>query len=67
MAKTINETSDAEHVLDLGIVDALDEINGDEQLARVWCRTCRRFEYHSVDRNDLQDGAVVRTTGKPWA
>jgi hypothetical protein len=36
--------------LDYDLIDGLDEISGDEQLALIWCRTHRRYEWHWVDR-----------------
>lgn len=41
------------HVLDPTQVDQLDEISGDEQLALVWCETHREWEWHWLDRTEL--------------
>jgi len=34
-------------------IDSLDEINGDEQLALVWCQTHQKWEWHWVPREDV--------------
>jgi hypothetical protein len=36
--------------LDFDHVDSLDEISGDEQLALVWCRTHKKYEWKWCDR-----------------
>lgn len=38
------------HKLDLGEIDELDEISGDEQLSRVWCETHKTYEWHWLPR-----------------
>ena len=38
------------HDLDHGEIDELDEIDGDQQLALIWCITHQRFEWHWIDR-----------------
>lgn len=43
------------HRLDTSQVDQLDEISGDEQLALVWCETHRKWEWHWIDRAELND------------
>jgi hypothetical protein len=42
------------HDIDLSEgADDLDEIDGDEQLALVWCRTHRDWEWHWIERELL--------------
>lgn len=43
------------HRLDTSQVDQLDEISGDEQLALIWCETHRKWEWHWIDRAELND------------
>jgi hypothetical protein len=46
--------------LDLSEIDGLDEISGDEQLALVWCKLHRRWEWHWLPR-DVADPRWVQT------
>lgn len=41
------------HQVDPALVDELDEISGDEQLALIWCETHRNWEWHWIDRELL--------------
>jgi len=43
------------HRLDPSQVDQLDEISGDEQLALVWCETHRKWEWHWIERAELNN------------
>ena len=41
----------ARHTIDLDEgIDEVDEIDGDEQLALVWCTTHRAWEWHWIPR-----------------
>ncbi|MEF2549988.1 hypothetical protein VQ042_01235 [Aurantimonas sp. A2-1-M11] len=42
------------HEIDPAQVDSLDEIDGNEQLALVWCETHEKWEWHWIDLVDLQ-------------
>jgi hypothetical protein len=39
------------HDLDLGNIDELDEISGDEQLALIWCDIHQQYEWHWIERD----------------
>jgi hypothetical protein len=53
------------HCLDCDHIDALDELNGEEQLASVWCRDHLEFEWHSIPRWRVQHGGTVTFNTKP--
>jgi len=38
-----------EHDVDLSDIADLDEINGDEQLAYIWCKKHNKYEWHSLN------------------
>lgn len=38
------------HDIDPDDIDGLDEISGDEQYKLVWCRTCKKYEWHWLPR-----------------
>ena len=44
------------HEVDPSQVDQLDEIDGDEQQAMVWCETHEAWEWHWIDRDMLPGG-----------
>lgn len=48
------------HDLDYSEIDELDEIDGDEQLALIWCNTHRKYEWHSIDRDLIGGGSTKR-------
>jgi hypothetical protein len=42
------------HELDYDEIDEVDEINGDEQLALVWCDTHGGYEWHWILRGGAE-------------
>lgn len=52
------------HDLDLSQIDCLDEIDGDEQSALVWCNTHQRWEWHWIDREALGTKRRKKVRGK---
>ena len=55
----------AKHELDCSEISELDEINGDDQLAWVWCDTHQRYEWHSVPRWKIREGRTHSTDRNP--
>lgn len=53
------------HNLQCDDIDELDEINGDVQLALVWCSIHCRYEWHSIPRSQINRPVEYRTDGKP--
>lgn len=53
-----------EHVLSCDEIEELDEINGDEQLAWIWCKTHEKLEWHSIPRDMVACGGIYRTSSK---
>ncbi len=51
---------EAGHDLDLSQIDELDEIDGDQQFASVWCDTHRKFEWHWIDCVRPSTAALAR-------
>lgn len=41
------------HLIQCDEIDELDEISGDQQLAYVWCVTCRKYESRWLPRSAL--------------
>ena len=56
------------HFLDCDEIDELDEINGDSQLALVWCSTHNKYEWHNLSRSQIKSGGTLDTDAKPlWS
>lgn len=53
------------HLLNCHEIDDLDEIDGDGQLALVWCETHHRYEWHNIPRAYVRYGGTIQTTRKP--
>jgi hypothetical protein len=42
------------HELDYSEIDQEDEISGDEQLVLIWCNTHQDYEWHWIERADIE-------------
>jgi len=48
---TIHIKDGKEHDISYEEIDGLDEIDGDCQSALVFCNTCKKWEWHMLDRS----------------
>lgn len=48
------------HVLDLALIDAYHDIDGDDVCALLWCHSCQRYEWHYIPRGRGQTGEILR-------
>ncbi len=53
------------HLLNCYEIDSLDEQDDQFQIARVWCETHRRYEWHNIHLDYVRHGGTVRTERKP--
>lgn len=64
MKRALAATQTGEHILNCDEIEELDEINGDEQLAWIWCKTHGKLEWHSIPRDMVECGGIYRTSSK---
>lgn len=55
----------AKHRIDCSDVDEVDEISGESQLARVWCKSHKRYEWHWLPRQELRAGSMLVVDRNP--
>lgn len=53
------------HVLNCSEIDDLDEVDDGFQIARVWCETHRRYEWHNIPQDNVRFGGFRKTDRKP--
>lgn len=58
-AAEIAKPSSNIHELNTGEIDELDEIDGDCQLAFIWCNTHQHYESHSIPIGLIGSGSIV--------
>ena len=67
-ATSVPPSSRIGHLLDCDEIDELDEINGDHQLALVWCKSHSKYEWHNLPRFRVTNGGAFETARNPmWA
>lgn len=55
----------SKHVLDCYEIDSLDEIDDGMQIARVWCNTHLKYEWHSIPLDRVRNGGPWSTQRRP--
>lgn len=54
----------AKHELWCDEIDSLDEIDGDDQLALVWCEKHQKHEWHNLPRDVIYTPMTISTDAK---